>query len=552
MSRVDAPRGVDREKNLGKGGAADSSQVCHTLKAHCGYYAGSRASSDSERHITALQALLPDEVGTLGFGLVGSAKPVPEKRERPRAAAAPKAARKAKKARKEPRSPPPRGLLAVAAERAYLSHSPPPLEGTATPAPLPIDENGPPRVLLRVPLHGGRVCEATLTWLPGDPRTASPAAMASAVAAQFDLEDDARDRLEASIDSQLSAHAARKRALAAAVPAALRAAGEPRDPPDPSGDGGAAAPPVPAGAPARPSPSRADIFGSDDDSEDDDDDEAEAEVASVASSAPDAEEADRLLSARREAGFLFASGDVPVGGDRDGHFDDCEACGMGGDLVCCDYCPRAFHGRCLGTEASKRLLQDEDGALWRCGECDFDVGGYFAQDEGDDGALAACAAAQAARPASGDFCKAPVVAEARVRAALTTLAAHAFHRFFAEPVEGARLEGYTHIVRRPMDFGTIAKNADEGAYAGPDGAARAICDFRAVFHACAMYNKGGSPIARAGNALRALWAALEGGVAAGVDGDTAKLLARQAGSLDAEKADAEKAFTQFYALRAAR
>ena len=56
--------------------AADPSKVCHTLKAHCGYYAGSRASSDSERHICGLQKLVPPEVGTLGFGLVGSAKPV--------------------------------------------------------------------------------------------------------------------------------------------------------------------------------------------------------------------------------------------------------------------------------------------------------------------------------------------------------------------------------------------------------------------------------------------------------------------------------------------
>ena len=52
----------------------DPSKVCHALKAHCGYYAGSRASSDSERHIRNLQLMLPDTAGRVGFGLVGNAK----------------------------------------------------------------------------------------------------------------------------------------------------------------------------------------------------------------------------------------------------------------------------------------------------------------------------------------------------------------------------------------------------------------------------------------------------------------------------------------------
>ena len=46
----------------------DPSKVCHALKAHCGYYAGSRASSDPERHIRNLQLMLPDTAGRVGFG----------------------------------------------------------------------------------------------------------------------------------------------------------------------------------------------------------------------------------------------------------------------------------------------------------------------------------------------------------------------------------------------------------------------------------------------------------------------------------------------------
>jgi len=48
----------------------------------------------------------------------------------------------------------------------------------------------------------------------------------------------------------------------------------------------------------------------------------------------------------------------------DANTDTCVLCGLGGNLLCCDRCPAAYHLRCLG-EAGKNLGDDD----WLCPEC---------------------------------------------------------------------------------------------------------------------------------------------------------------------------------------
>ena len=52
----------------------------------------------------------------------------------------------------------------------------------------------------------------------------------------------------------------------------------------------------------------------------------------------------------------------------DHNTDVCGACSRGGDLLCCDKCPRAFHVECLGV--NEEDLPDGD---WVCGGCDEDA-----------------------------------------------------------------------------------------------------------------------------------------------------------------------------------
>jgi PHD-finger len=48
----------------------------------------------------------------------------------------------------------------------------------------------------------------------------------------------------------------------------------------------------------------------------------------------------------------------------DGNLDACCLCGLGGNLLCCDGCPAAYHMRCIG-EGAKSIPDGE----WLCTEC---------------------------------------------------------------------------------------------------------------------------------------------------------------------------------------
>lgn len=50
---------------------------------------------------------------------------------------------------------------------------------------------------------------------------------------------------------------------------------------------------------------------------------------------------------------------------QDGNSDECAICGLGGLLICCDACPRAYHAECIGHEQPA----DDDESDWFCPPC---------------------------------------------------------------------------------------------------------------------------------------------------------------------------------------
>eukprot|EP00887_Chlorella_sp_A99_P008224 scaffold12.g8224.t1 len=63
---------------------------------------------------------------------------------------------------------------------------------------------------------------------------------------------------------------------------------------------------------------------------------------------------------------------MPVGKcsiGEDGHLDVCSACGNGGELLCCDHCPGAYHPECCGYAGFDEIPGYRSGSDWRCWIC---------------------------------------------------------------------------------------------------------------------------------------------------------------------------------------
>jgi hypothetical protein len=50
----------------------------------------------------------------------------------------------------------------------------------------------------------------------------------------------------------------------------------------------------------------------------------------------------------------------------DGSYDYCARCSNGGDLICCDTCPLAYHSQCLDVESSPS-------DTWNCPVCEAEL-----------------------------------------------------------------------------------------------------------------------------------------------------------------------------------
>ncbi|KAL7550496.1 hypothetical protein ACHAWF_017577 [Thalassiosira exigua] len=69
--------------------------------------------------------------------------------------------------------------------------------------------------------------------------------------------------------------------------------------------------------------------------------------------------------------------------DEGGNRDECDACGDGGDLICCDFCAASYHARCLDLD-DDGVDPDDLPDPWRCPACRrYAAGeGIFAFDRG--------------------------------------------------------------------------------------------------------------------------------------------------------------------------
>jgi hypothetical protein len=184
---------------------------------------------------------------------------------------------------------------------------------------------------------------------------------------------------------------------------------------------------------------------------------------------------------------------------EDGNVDCCHACKNHGNLLCCDFCPRAFHMDCiLGDNQSP-------GKRWECHVCQK-------ENEGSDDDLVdgkkylelLCASYFDADVGSNKSLECIRILS-MIYDMVQKLLDYDFGYMFREPVDCEAVVGYSDIVKHPMDLGSISAKLINGVYAEPlksgqqswDGVIAAVLkDIELVWHNCFTFNCEGSAVYR--------------------------------------------------------
>lgn len=194
----------------------------------------------------------------------------------------------------------------------------------------------------------------------------------------------------------------------------------------------------------------------------------------------------------------------------DGSVDYCHFCMKPGDIICCDFCPRAFHEKCMIENGYyDQTISDED-AKWECVICKNEKGGL--NDDFIDGK-------SSMDQVFSSFITADISDEKVLRGIevlsiihemVLKLMKYDFGYMFSEPVDLDTVPGYTIVVKRPMDLGSISRNLINGEYSKlmsegysmDEVLTRVLKDVELVWHNCLLYNFEGSAVCRMAHVLR--------------------------------------------------
>ncbi len=191
---------------------------------------------------------------------------------------------------------------------------------------------------------------------------------------------------------------------------------------------------------------------------------------------------------------------------EDGNVDYCHICKRAGHLILCDFCPRGFHQDCLKNHTQS----SPDGVNWECFVCKNEK----VQSEKDfvDGKKSIDVISRAFLELDANDERAVVGLEVLsiIHQMLTNLLDYDFGYTFSEPVDTASVPGYTDIVKRPMDIGTICNKLENGDFsklleenfAMDDLVAKVLNDIELIWRNCIMFNVIGSSVARMALVLR--------------------------------------------------
>ncbi|XP_021338904.1 E3 ubiquitin-protein ligase TRIM33-like isoform X2 [Mizuhopecten yessoensis] len=167
---------------------------------------------------------------------------------------------------------------------------------------------------------------------------------------------------------------------------------------------------------------------------------------------------------------------MPVPINNDPNEDYCAVCQNGGDLLCCDKCPKVFHIRCHVPE-----LNAYPSGEWSCSLCAKDDDLCLAQKENKEFTIV---------PGTGKR-KAPTgLTDNEIKACeriLLELFCHQKSTVFHEPVSKA-VPNYYKIITNPIDFGKIKCKLQRQNFNHYNVVDDFIADMLLVFRNCRTYN----------------------------------------------------------------
>jgi len=198
------------------------------------------------------------------------------------------------------------------------------------------------------------------------------------------------------------------------------------------------------------------------------------------------------------AGGGGAGNALPKGSDHneDGNVDYCDSCGLIGELVCCEKCPRAFHHSCLKGQDSESLPEK-----WECHQC-VKERTSVAEDIVDGEKIQHIINATFDDWQEQNDSRLFTIL-GRIHAMIERLMSYDFGYMFKKPVEACN-KIYHELIKKPMDLGTILEklvNSHNG-YSSQSNLQlfeiilEVLNDIKTVWDNCYFFNKEGSCIYR--------------------------------------------------------
>ena len=205
--------------------------------------------------------------------------------------------------------------------------------------------------------------------------------------------------------------------------------------------------------------------------------------------------------------------DPSIGIVEDGSVDYCQHCQQGGDLICCDRCPRSFHADCLPSGLDEDDIPDSD---WMCHLCVRDSSAQPNNDISGTRTLGLITAAYTGIDHCDGFTQ-KLLTISKVRELISLLVVFDFGYMFKDPVSVKDVPDYTRLVKKPMNLETIRSNlinlkymkavkknlANEKISVSQMGARimdeiiiSALKDLELIYHNCFTYNVRGTAVYR--------------------------------------------------------